>query len=157
MEQYPFPDRVTLCEDGQYRWSYVLTPEQGRFYYRQLLRYCAVIGGMIALIMLGVMYDMLGSAWWSILLFLGLMIGMPALVGLLIINGGEVRRYEMDQEHLRHKHATKGGDAWICFRKIREMSVEGDIFIIKEGITTYRIHVPAEDVAFVKRYIEDHM
>jgi hypothetical protein len=35
--------------------------------------------------------------------------------------------------------------------------VEGDIFIIKEGITTYRIHVPAEDVAFVKRYIEDHM
>ena len=157
MKQYPFPDRVTLCEDGRYRWSYVLTPEQGRFYYWQMLRYCAVIGGMIALIMLGVMYDMLGSAWWSILLFLGLMIGMPALVGLLIINGGEVRRYEMDQECLRHKHATKGGDALVRFKKIREMSAEGDILIIKEGITTYRIHVPAEDVAFVKRYIEDRM
>ena len=110
---------------------------------------------LAALIMLGVMYDMLGSAWWSILLFLGLMIGMPALVGLLIINGGEVRRYEMDQECLRHKHATKGGDAWVRFSKIQEMTVDGDDFDIKEGITTYRIHVPTEDVAFVKQFIED--
>ena len=158
MEQYEYPDRITLCEDGSYRWSYVLSREQSRFHYRMMIRICSVVGGLIALIMALMSGSMLSddpSLWWSIAAVPAGIIGLPALLGYFLMNGGEVYQYEMDQEYIRHKHATKGGDAWIRFKKIRDLTVNGDVFVIQEGITTYRVYVPSEDKSFLKRYIEE--
>ncbi len=158
MEQYEYPNRITLCEDGQYRWSYVLSKEQSRFNYRMMIEICSIIGVLIAGIMAFMFGSMLShdpSLWWSIAAVLTGMIGLPALLGYFLMNGGEVYQYEMDQEYIRHKHATKGGDAWIRFKKIRDMTVNGDVFMIKIGITTYRVYVPNEDKSFLKQYIEE--
>ena len=158
MQSFPYPERVTLCEDGHYRWSYKLSREQSRFYYRKMVKICAIVGGAVTLVTFAVFYEMLRRSpeiWWFLVMpFIGI-VGLPALIGHLVMNGGEVNRYEMDEECIRHKNAAKGGDAWVRFSKIQEMTVDGDDFDIKEGITTYRIHVPTEDVAFVKQFIED--
>ena len=155
--EYGYPDRITLCEDGRYRWSYVLNREQGRYYYRMMIKICSIVGGVITAAML-VMCSFLSSpgpaVWWSILAVPAGLIGLPALLGWFLMNGGETWQYELDREYIRHKHAAKGGDALIWFDRIRDLRIEGDVFIIKEGITTHRVHVPREDIPFLKQYIE---
>ena len=53
MDTQTYPERVTLCEDGQYRWSYILSREQSRFYYRHMLKICSIIAAVITVIALG--------------------------------------------------------------------------------------------------------
>ena len=155
--EYGYPDRITLCEDGRYRWSYVLNKEQSRYYYRMMIKICSIVGGVITAAML-VMCSFLTlsgpAVMWSILGIPAGIIGLPALLGYFLMNGGETWQYEMDQEYIRHKHAQKGGDAWIRFDRIQELTIEGDVFIIREGITTYRVHVPTQDIPFLKQYID---
>lgn len=157
MQTFDYPDRITRCSDGQYRWSYRLNREQSRFYYRQMIRVCATVAGVITAVAVILFSDMLSrepELWWMMVLPAIGIVGLPALLGHFMMKGGEVNRYEMDETYLRQKNATKGGDAWIRFSKIRELTVDGDVFIIREGITTYRIHVPEADGAFLKEYIE---
>ncbi len=157
MQTFDYPDRITRCSDGQYRWSYRLNREQSRFYYRQMIRVCAIIAGVITFVAVILFSDMLSrepELWWMMVLPAIGIVGLPALLGHFMMKGGEVNRYEMDETYLRQKNATKGGDTWIRFSKIRELTVDGDVFIIREGITTYRIHVPEADGAFLKEYIE---
>ena len=52
MDTQTYPERITLCEDGQYRWSYILSREQSRFYYRHMLKICSIIAAVITVIAL---------------------------------------------------------------------------------------------------------
>ncbi|MBQ8954722.1 MAG: hypothetical protein IJ048_11460 [Clostridia bacterium] len=149
-----YPERVTLCEDGVYRWKYQLSREQALAHWREMVVICTIVSTVIAVIMLA----MIGlSALWLILLGIyGLCDALPALIGYLIL-GWDSRSYEMDEQAIRHKHATKGGDAFIIFEKIKDMRVSAGVFTIKEGITTYTVYVPYEDAEFVRRYIRERM
>ena len=112
-----------------------------------------IITTVISLIML----ILIGwQVWWGVLMLYALIVGLPALIGWLTL-GFDTRSYEMDEEYIRHKHATKGGDAFIRFKAIKAMRVSGNAFTIKAGITTYSVYVPPEDVAFVREYIEEHV
>lgn len=158
MQANEYPDRITRCDDGQYRWAYRLNREQSRFYYRQMLKICSIVAGAITLVTVIMFLPMLSRSpelWWFMALPLVGTVGLPALLGHFLMNGGERYRFEMDEEYIRHKNASKGGDAYIRFSKIQEMTVDGEMLIIKAGVTTYRVYAPEADIPFLKQYIED--
>jgi hypothetical protein len=93
-----------------------------------------------------------GTLLLFILLIYGMILGMPALIGYLAL-GSDTRSYEMDDNCIRHKHATRGGDAVVIFDKVKWASERENAIILKEGITTYTVYAPLEDAAFVKEYV----
>lgn len=146
-----YPDRVTLCEDGVYRWRYTLSREQAKEHFHAMIGISLAVTTVIALIM----FALIGTQVLLYLLILyAMMVGLPALIGWLTL-GWDTRCYEMDDEYIRHKHATKGGDAFIGFKRIKDISVDKNAFWIKSGITTYTVYVPPEDMAFMKSYIQE--
>ena len=145
-----YPERVTLCEDGKYRWRITLSREQAKSHYEDMIAITVIITTVVSLIMLVVIG---WQAWWGVLMLYALMVGLPALIGHLTF-GFDTRSYEMDEEYIRHKHATRGGDAFIPIKKMKGMSVTGNVFRIRGAVTEYTVYVPQEDVAFVKEYIE---
>ena len=74
-------------------------------------------------------------------------------IGFWLDNSSDARSYEMDDNCIRHKHATRGGDAVVFFDKVKWASERENAIILKEGITTYTMYAPLEDAAFVKNYI----
>ena len=145
--------RLTLTEGGVYRWTYTLSREQALVHYHFMLKISGLITGTISLIML-ILLRRYEGAWLYVLGIIGGVFGLPAVIGWLTL-GWDTRTYEMDETCIRHKHATRGGDAVIYFNKIQWMQVRGEAFTIKEGITTYTVYVPKEDVEFVKQYIKE--
>ena len=102
METFDYPDRITRGSDGQYRWSYRLNREQSRFYYRQMIRVCAIIAGVITFVAVILFSDMLSrepELWWMMVLPAIGIVGLPALLGHFMMKGGEVNRYEMDETY----------------------------------------------------------
>ena len=144
--------RLTQTEGGVYRWTYTLSREQALVHYHFMLKISGLITGTISLIML-ILLRRYEGAWLYVLGIIGGVFGLPAVIGWLTL-GWDTRTYEMDETCIRHKHATRGGDAVIRFNKIQWMQVRGEAFTIKEGITTYTVYVPKEDVEFVKQYIK---
>ena len=86
----------------------------------------------------------------------GMIVGLPALIGALVLNS-DTRSYEMDDECIRHKHATRGGDAVVIFRNVTWADEEENAIRMKEGITTYTMYAPPEDATFVKEYIRNRI
>ena len=147
-----YPERVTLCEDGVYRWRYTLSREQAKTHYVDMIAIAVLITTVISLIMLVAIG---WQVWWGVLLLYAFIVGLPALIGWLML-GFDTRSYEMDEEYIRHKHATKGGDAFAPIKKMKGMRVQGNVFRIMGTITEYTVYVPPEDVEFVKAYIREH-
>ena len=145
--------RLTQTEGGVYRWTYTLSREQAMVHYHFMLKISGLITGTISLIML-ILLRRYEGAWLYVLGIIGGVFGLPAVIGWLTL-GWDTRTYEMDETCIRHKHATRGGDAVIRFNKIQWMQVRGEAFTIKEGMTTYTVYVPREDVEFVKQYIKE--
>ena len=145
--------RVTLMDGGFYRWSYTLSREQAKAHYWNMLLISGSISGAVGLIMLFVLHGYEGG-WIAALGVFGFVFVLPALIGWLTLSN-DTRTYEMNEECIRHKNATRGGDAFIFFKKIQWMQVRGEEFTIKAGITTYTVYVPIEDAAFVKQYIRE--
>ncbi len=180
MDTHSYPDRVTLCEDGQYRWSYVLNREQSRYYYRHMLKVCAIVAAVIAAIVTVLLVTEVwelpfllryypeqagrmllqrlrgsGEFLWLLLLPPVGIVGLPALLGRFMMNGGERYRYEMDGEYIRHKNASKGGDTWIRFDRVVDMTNDGDTLLLQTRYMTHRVYVPAADMETVKRYVAE--
>ena len=145
--------RLTLTDGGVYRWTYTLSREQALVHYHFMLKISGLITGTISLIML-ILLRRYEGAWLYVLGIIGGVFGLPAVIGRLTLSW-DTRTYEMDETCIRHKHATRGGDAVIHFNKIQWMQVRGEAFTIKEGMTTYTVYVPREDVEFVKQYIKE--
>ena len=149
-----YPDRITLMDDGVYYWRYHLSKEQARVHWKQMVVICAIISTVIGVIMTAMIG--LKKNWPYLLLFYGLMLGLPALIGYLTL-GYDSRSYTMDEECIRHKHATKGGDAFIFYDKVKDAYVEKNAFTFKSGITTYTVYVPPEDVRFMKDFLKERI
>ena len=146
-----YPDRVTY-ENGVYRWKYHLSREQSKDHLYLMLFVSFGISAVVLLIMLIALH---GQGWYIYVpIILVIEVGLPLLLEFLTLDNNE-RSYEMDETCLRHKHASKGGDAVIIFKNIRWMTVKGDEFTIREGITTYTVYVPHADVEMVKNHIRE--
>ena len=151
-------ERVVQGPDRVYRWKYTLTREQALVHFTLMNKIGAIIATVISAIMILFFYFGLedqitpGFLLLFILLIYGMILGMPALIGYLALDS-DTRSYEMDDNCIRHKHATRGGDAVVFFDKVKWASERENAIILKEGITTYTMYVPLEDAAFVKNYI----
>ena len=152
MEEYP--DRITLMDDGMYHWRYRLNREQALVHWEYMIVISTIVTTVIAVIM--TILIGLKEIWPYLLILYGMMVGLPALIGYLTL-GCDSRCYTMDEECIRHKHATKGGDAFIIYKKVKEAYVEKNAFTMKEGITTYTVYVPLEDVRFMKDYLKERI
>ena len=151
-------DRVVQGPDRVYRWKYTLSREQALVHYK----FMNIIGAIVATVVSAIMIFFFvfggegltspGTLLLFILLIYGMILGMPALIGYLAL-GSDTRSYEMDDNCIRHKHATRGGDAVVFFDKVTWASEKENAIILKEGITTYTMYAPLEDAAFVKEYV----
>ncbi len=146
-----YPDRVTLMEDGVYYWRYQLSRDQAKDHWITMIGIASLITTVIAVIMTVLIG--FGRIWPYLILLYGMMVGLPALIGYLTL-GFDSRSYTMDDECIRHKHATKGGDAFIIYSKVKEAYVRGNEFTFKTGITTYTVYVPEEDVKFMREHLK---
>ena len=148
-----YPDRVTQGEDGRYYWKYTLSKEQAKTHWYSMIMISSAVTTVIAVIMTA----LIGFRVWPYLLILyGMIVGLPALIGHLTLDC-DARCYEMDEECIRHKHATKGGDAFIIYDKVKEAYADKNVFTFKAGITTYTVYVPQEDVRFMREYLRDRI
>ena len=151
-------ERVVQGPDRVYRWKYTLTREQALVHFTLMNKIGAIIATVISAIMILFFYFGLedqitpGFLLLFILLIYGMILGVPALIGYLALDS-DTRSYEMDDNCIRHKHATRGGDAVVIFDKVKWASERENAIILKEGITTYTVYAPLEDAAFVKEYV----
>ena len=162
-ESAVFPARVTRGSDGVYRWKYTLAREQAMVHYRTMIAVGAAVSTAVCLIAFLMFVSGFGGSSMTFRDFLlfplvlyGGVLGLPALIGYLTLNW-DTRSYEMDGEEIRHKHATRGGDAHIAYRKARWLGADGNALILRQGITTYTVYVPAEDVDFVKAFVKERI
>ena len=162
-ESAVFPARVTRGEGGVYRWKYTLEREQAMTHYKTMNIVAAAVATAVCLVAFAMFASGAGGSSMTFRDFLlfplvlyGGVLGLPALIGYLTL-GWDTRSYEMDEEEIRHKHATRGGDAQIMFRKAAWMGARGNALILKQGITTYTVYVPAEDADFVKAFVKERI
>ena len=157
-----YPDRVRLGPDGVYRWKTMLSREQAFHNFKLMVG----LGAAVATVVCAIAFIMFcleagGSMTFrEFLLFplilYGGIVGLPALIGFLTLNW-DTRSYEMDEKGIRHKHATKGGDAYIEFQRVKWMAEEGSAVVMKQGITTYTVYIPAENADFVKAFVKERI
>ena len=151
-------ERVVQGPDRVYRWKYTLSREQALVHYKLMNIIGAIVATLVSAIMIfffvfgGEGLTSPGTLLLIILLIYGMILGVPALIGYLAL-GSDTRSYEMDDNCIRHKHATRGGDAVVFFDKVKWASERENAIILKEGITTYTMYAPLEDATFVKEYI----
>ena len=151
-------ERLVQGPDRVYRWTYTLPKEQALVHFKLMNTICAIIATAVSAIMIFIFalggggLNSFGFLLLYILFIYVGILGMPAAIGYLAL-GSDTRSYEMDDTCIRHKGATRGGDAVVSFDKVKWASERGNAIILKEGITTYTMYAPLEDAAFVKEYV----
>ena len=161
-ESSVFTERVVQGPDRVYRWKYTLRKEQALVHYKMMMKIGMIVAAAISAVTISIFafgaQDRLifGNLLLNILVIYGMIVGLPALIGALVLNS-DTRSYEMDDECIRHKHATRGGDAVVIFRNVTWADEEENAIRMKEGITTYTMYAPPEDATFVKEYIRNRI
>lgn len=162
MDPVVYTDRIVQGADGVYRWKCCLTREQALVHFWLMIKISAIVTTAICVVaFIMFLSGTGGSMTFSSFLFIPLLLygcclGLPALIGYLALNYDN-RSYDMDEKEIRHKHATKGGDACVEFHKVSFMKVEGNALILKQGITTYTIYAPVEDAAFLISFVRQRL
>lgn len=147
-----FPDRVTLCDDGVYRWSYAKDPSAGMAGYRTMIVTCAVIGVVVFLV-----FAILETALmvFGLLVLLGMVL-LPALAWRLFGRIPENRilgRYEMAPDHIAMP-GYSGGPA--LFERVDAVALYRDrdrIDVHTAGAGTRHVYVRPADYDLVLDYI----
>ena len=150
-----FTDRVTLGEDGAYRWRYDLKKNGNSAPMETMVKVCAAIGVPIALIMLAMtwQFDPLQAALIA-LGFLVLMVGLPALVWKLMPPDP---MFKMDETQIQAwpKGKTSGIHR---FEGVRDVAFEPDLdrITLRWRVDRLEVYVPSEDYDFVREFIRAH-
>ena len=158
-ENTVYTDRVMRGSDGVYRWQCKLSKEQSRVFFRLILKIGAIVATVILVILLAILstlddFPLISFYTLGLIAFMyGMLVGLPAILG-ASLQDRDIRKYEMDEETIRHKHALKGGgDAVVFFKKLKWVQTKGNMLRMKEGITTYSVFVPEEDFEFVVNFV----
>ena len=150
-----FPDRVTLCDDGIYRWSYAKDPSADRTVYRTMIVICTVIGVLIFLMM-----AILETALmiFGLLVLLGMVL-LPALAWRLFGRIPENRilgRYEMAPDHIA-RPGYSGGAAFALVDAVTLFRDRDRIDLRTANARTSHIYVRPTDYDLVLDYILDRV
>ena len=101
-----YPDRVTQCDDGVYRWSYDMDMWHNRFMLRHVLTIVCAMSVLVSLTMLAAFGPRRVSPLFAALLFLipaGALSALTQLVYLvcaLVMRGNYHLRFEMDENKI---------------------------------------------------------
>ena len=156
MEQVTaFPSRVTLYDDGAYRWTYDTRAHHNSSQYETMVGICLAVFLPIAIIML-VMTWQYGAAQ-ALLFTLGLLalgVGLPALIWKLspvnpsyCMSETEIEAWPKGRS--RHLHAFEG------LRGVR-MHSERDLIRLRWAAAGMDVYVPTEDFRLVADFIIAH-
>ena len=161
-ESSVFTERVVQGPDRVYRWKYTLRKEQALVHYKMMTKIGMIVATAISAVTIFLFAfeaqdrPIFGHLLLTVLVIYGMIVGLPAVIGALALHS-DTRSYEMDDECIRHKHATRGGDAVVIFRNVTWADEEENAIRMKEGITTYTMYAPPEDATFVKEYIRNRI
>ena len=148
-----FTDRVTMGQDGRYRWKCPIDKEYERMQYRFTFKVMAVVSA--AMVAFGAFLDM------EFLLTVVLIetVGLMAVIALVIfivsrVSGQPVQRYRMTDEYVEIVNAK--ASVFHRFDRIKEIVVNPRYLELHGRIRVSRIYIPQEDYPFVKGYILNH-
>ena len=153
-ESSAFTERVVQGPDRVYRWQYTLRKEQALVHYKMMIKIGMIVAAAISAVMIVIFAfgaqdrSIFGYLLLNVLVIYGMIVGLPALIGALALHS---------DTRIRHKHATRGGDAVVIFRNVTWADEEENAIRMKEGITTYTMYAPPEDATFVKEYIRNRI
>lgn len=147
-----YPPRVTLCDDGIYRWSCEMDRSTNGAPFWGMIKVCAIIGCVILIpcLLLGGFMILMG------LIVLAGMVILPVLAWLLLYHfsgDSSIERFEMNDEYVtlvlrKQRGITKLSNV----RKVKVFPVSGLIELHSFGLINH-ISVPDEDFDFVKEFI----
>lgn len=147
-----FPDRVTLGEDGSYRWRYDLKAHHNTAPMEMMVKISLAVGVPIALIMLVLtwQYGPL-QATLSSLGMLAMLVLLPTLIWKLLPPDPMFR---MDEAQI--EAWPKGRSSGIyAFKGLTEVTPDPgvDRIILRWRVTRLEVYVPPEDYEFVKAFL----
>ena len=158
---HEYPARVTLDEDGFYRWSVEMNKKQSNEQFKFMVKVCCIITfmilGIMALVSMNTRYfkDIMLSG-------LGLIVGMvllPMGIWKLMerLPPSTSMRFEMNDEYLKHVGNSGKDSGWATFKSVRRIIVRRDTHMIwlKSTLTGVQVFVPKEDYSFVLHYIQE--
>ena len=156
MEQVAsFPPRVTLYDDGAYRWTYDTQAHHNSSQYESMIHVCLAVFLPIGIIML-VMTWQYGAvqALLSVISVMALAVGLPALIWKLSPVNPSFRMSKTEIEawpkgKSRHLHA---------FDTLRgvQMHSERDLIRLRWTFGGMDVYVPTEDYRLVADFIAAH-
>ena len=152
MSLFEYPDRVTLQDDGSYRWECATEKAYERKSYTITMKVCIGISLFVLVYgtILSVMFHqspwiyILSDAAFLLIAFL-ICLGMDRLPG----NAREI--YHLTDTYIRSGYGRSG--ASFSFNRTREVIVSEKYIELKGKFGGPRIYVPAEDMTFVRDYI----
>ncbi len=150
-----FPDRVTLYDDGAYRWTYDTRANHNSSQYETMVRICLVVSLPIAVIMLVMTWQYgAAQALLSVLGLLALTVGLPALIWKLSpvnpsfrMSATEIEAWPKGRSRHLHTFDTLRGV---------QMCSERDLIRLRWALGGMDVYVPAEDFRLVADFIAAH-
>ncbi|MBR3504562.1 MAG: hypothetical protein IKO07_10045 [Clostridia bacterium] len=156
-EAYEYPSRVTLGEDGFYRWSYEVDMSAKGAVYESVMK----VLGIIAICVAASAFLMPSEARWIVALPAGGMMIVPALFWLVFYRGKAARqrmRYAMNEEKIHIPGLYKSEDtAFPSILGVSAQPAQNMIELRTAAMTLIQVFAPEEDFEFVRDYIINHV
>ena len=152
-----FPDRVTRCDDGVYRWTYRMNPRRNKHIPFIMAKVYGSMGVLAAvgLLIVGSPNPMTMSRWDMPLMVLGLFLGLFLLTaGILYLMGDDPIPFAMDEEKVTTFQGKYSGPH--TFSRVRRVRLlpQYDAIRLTLGVTLY---IPPEDYDMVKAFLLEHL
>ena len=152
MSLFEYPDRVTVQDDGSYRWQCAIEKEYERKSYKTAMKICIGIALFVLVYgtILSVMFHQ--SPWVYILSdAIFLLISFLICLGMDRLPGNVREIYHLTDTYIRSGYGRSGASFY--FNRTREAIVNKKYIELRGQHGGPRIYVPAEDMAFVQDYI----
>ena len=151
-----FNDRMTLCKDGAYRWTYDMKAHHNYDPFRYMMKVVVAVSVPVALIMLVMIWPM--DPKWAVLsalMFLALMVLLPAGLWLLMLPNPSFRLSETEIEAW-----PKGKGANIfALTSVRRVMLcpDRDLIKLRVPLGGVRVYVPQEDFELLSDFLTEHL
>lgn len=154
---HEFPDRVTKCEDGVYRWKYRMNPRRNKhslIIMGEVFLIMAILS-TVALLIVGSPNPGKMSDWDFPLMVDALFLGMFLLIaGILFLVGDDPLPFSMDEEKIiTYRSKTAGPHTFARMRKVKLLP-QYDAIRLGLGVVLY---IPPEDYEEVKAFLLAHL
>lgn len=152
-----FPDRVTRCDDGVYRWTYRMNPRRNKHIPFIMAKVYGSIGFLAAaaLLVVGSPNPQTMSDWAMPLMVLGVFLGLFLLTyGILYLMGDDPIPFAMDEKKVTTFRGKGAGP--FSFDRVRRVRflLQHDAIRLAFGTVIY---VPKEDYDAVRTFLLERL